>query len=88
MIFVVLSRFRRKPTKDMLNQSSKLAEQMTKEGIKLLGLYWTLGRYDSVAIMEGPDEKAAMKAVLRWGDLESTETLVAVSREEAIKLVE
>jgi uncharacterized protein with GYD domain len=88
MIFITLSRLRRKPTKAMLTQSSRFAEQMTKEGIKLLGLYWTLGRYDSVAIMEAPDEKVAMKAVLRWGDMESTETLVAVTRDEAAKLVE
>jgi uncharacterized protein with GYD domain len=88
MIFITLSRLRRKATKDMLNQSSKFGEQMSAEGIRLLALYWTLGRYDSVAIMEGPDEKAAIKAVMRWGDIESTETLIAVTREEAVKLVE
>jgi uncharacterized protein with GYD domain len=88
MIFITFSRLKRKPTKDMLTQSSKFAEQMNKEGIRLLGLCWTLGSYDSVAIMEAPDEKAAMRAVMRWGDIESTETLVAVSREEATKLVE
>jgi uncharacterized protein with GYD domain len=47
-----------------------------------------LGRYDGVLITEVKDEKAAMKALLRSGDLFSTETLVAVPREEAIKLVE
>jgi uncharacterized protein with GYD domain len=61
---------------------------MTKEGGKILGQYWTLGRYDSITIIEGPDEKAAMRAALGWGDLIATETLVAVTREEAIKLVE
>jgi len=88
MIFITLSRLRGKPTKEMLARSSRLGEQMAKEGIKLRGLYWTLGRYDSVAILEGPDEKAALKAVMRWSDIESTETLVAVTREEASKLVE
>jgi len=29
-----------------------------------------------------------MKALLRFGDIASTETLVAVTREEAIKLLE
>jgi hypothetical protein len=29
-----------------------------------------------------------MKALMRWGDWVSTETLVAVTREEAIKLLE
>jgi len=59
-----------------------------KEGIKFLGFYWTLGRYDTVVIMEAPDEKTAMKANLSVSDLVSTETMVAVPIEEAIKLVE
>jgi uncharacterized protein with GYD domain len=61
---------------------------MKKEGTKILGQYWTLGRYDAIVIMEGTDEKTAMKTALRWGDMLSTETLVAVRREEALKLVE
>jgi uncharacterized protein with GYD domain len=88
MIFISLSKFRRKPTKDMIAQSSKLFEQMAKEGGKVLGFYWTLGRYDTVVIVEGPDEKTAMRAILRWGDMLATETLVAVTREEASKLLE
>ncbi len=37
--------------------------------------------------MEAPDEKAAMKANIMVSDIVSTETMVAVPREEAIKLV-
>jgi len=55
---------------------------------KIISIHWTLGRYDAVVITEGPDEKTAMRSILRWGDLLSTETLVAVTREEAMKLVE
>jgi uncharacterized protein with GYD domain len=88
MIFITLAKFRKKPTKDMVNQSTKLLEQMTQEGTKILGVYWTLGRYDAVLIAEGKDEKGAMRNALRFGDVISTETLVAVNREEAIKLVE
>ena len=72
----------------MMAQSQKLFEQMAKEGGKVVGMYWTLGRYDTVVVTEGKDEKAAMKSLLRWGDIISTETLVAVSREEALKLLE
>jgi uncharacterized protein with GYD domain len=61
---------------------------MVKEGAKIVGIYWTLGRYDAVVITEGTDEKAAMKSFFRWRDFVSTETLVAVTREEARKLVE
>jgi len=88
MIFITLARWRKKPTKEMITQASKLFEQMVKEGSKIVGRYWTLGRYDAIVIIEGKDEKTAMKSLLRWGDMLSTETLVALTREEAIKLVE
>jgi len=88
MIFITLFRWRRKPTKEIVAQGGKLVEQMVKEGAKVLGWYWTLGRYDGVMIAEGKDEKAAMRALVRFGDLISTETLVAVPRDEAIKLLE
>ena len=88
MIFITLAKFRGKPTKESFEKSSKLFEQMTKEGTKILGMYWTLGRYDAVVIMEGRDEKTAMKDLIRFGDVASLETLVAVPREEAAKLLE
>jgi uncharacterized protein with GYD domain len=88
MMFITLAKFRKKPSRDMIAQSSNLFEQMTKGGTKIVGQYWTLGRYDAIVITEGPDEKSAMKNILRLGDIASTETLVAVSREEAAKLVE
>jgi uncharacterized protein with GYD domain len=70
-------------------EPSKLIEQGLKEtGGKLLGFYWTLGRYDTVLITEAKDKKTLMKTSIRFGDMLSPETLVAVSREEAIKLVE
>ena len=81
-------KYKQKPTKEILAQTSKLFEQMAKDGIKFMGQYWTLGRYDITAIVQGKDEKTLMKAMIRFGDILSTETLVAVPREEAIKLVE
>jgi uncharacterized protein with GYD domain len=87
MIFITLWKFRQKATKEMLAESVKLAEQLPKEGISIIGNYWTLGKCDLVTIAEAKDEKALMKALLRYGDIFSTETLVALSREDAIKLV-
>jgi uncharacterized protein with GYD domain len=87
MIFISLCKFRQKPTKETVAEHLKLGEKEKKEGIKYLGMYWTLGRYDSVAIMEAPDEKTVMKAAMRRGWIAS-ETLVAVPAEEARKLVE
>jgi uncharacterized protein with GYD domain len=88
MIFITLWKFRQKATKEMLAESVKLAEQLPKEGIEIIGNYWTLGKCDLVTIAEAKDEKAFIKALLRYGDIFSTETLVALSREDAIKLVE
>ena len=88
MIFITLSKVRKKPTKEMIAEVSRLMKEISKEGVKLLGFYWTLGRYDTVLIMEAPNEKTAMKAIVKVGEFVQTETLVAVPREEAIKLVE
>jgi uncharacterized protein with GYD domain len=88
MLFVVYGKYRKKPTKEILAQTAKLFEQMAKEGTKFIGQYWTLGRYDFTAIAEGKDEKTFMKAILRFSDIISSETSVALSREEATKLVE
>jgi uncharacterized protein with GYD domain len=88
MIFIILAKLRKKPTKESMAQANKLFERMVREGSKIIGQYWTLGRYDTVNIIEGKDEKSAMKALMRWGDMISTETLVAVTREDAIKLLE
>ena len=53
-----------------------------------MGNYWTLGKCDLVTITEAKDETTFMKALLRYGDVFSTETLVALSREDAIKLIQ
>ncbi|MDH5451098.1 MAG: GYD domain-containing protein [Candidatus Bathyarchaeota archaeon] len=50
-------------------------------------VYWTLGRYDAINIMEAPTEKDAMKILLSFQHLVDTETMVAVPREEAIRLL-
>jgi len=88
MIFITLWRFRQKATKEMLAESVKLAEQLPKEGIEIIGNYWTLGKCDLVTIAEAKDERTFMRALLRYGDIFSTETFVALSRDDAIKLVQ
>jgi uncharacterized protein with GYD domain len=60
--------------------------ELEKQGIKLR-VYWTLGRYDAVTLIDAPTEKDAMKALLLFQDIVETETLVAVPRDEAIKLL-
>ena len=86
MIFVTLLKWKQPPKKEMLEQSTKKLEELAKQGIKL-NVYWTLGRYDAVTIIEAPTEKDAMKTLLLFQDIVATETMVAVPREEAIKLL-
>jgi uncharacterized protein with GYD domain len=88
MIFISLNKVRKKLTKEAIAEATRLIERANKEGVKFLNIYYTLGRYDIVAILEAPDEKTAMRTLMRFGDIEATETLVAIPREEATKLVE
>ena len=88
MIFITLWTCRQKATNEMLAVSVKLAEQLPKEGINIIANYWTLGKCDLVTVAEAEDEKTFMKALLRYGDIFSTETLVALGREDAIKLIQ
>ncbi len=88
MIFISLCKVRKKLTKESVAEATKVIQRATEEGVKFLNIYYTLGRYDIVVIFEAPDEKMAMKMAMMIGDIESTETLLAVPREEAMKLVE
>jgi uncharacterized protein with GYD domain len=87
LIFVTLAKFRSKPTKEMAARNLKITEEGVKRGIKTLNVYWTMGRYDVVAISEAPDEKTLLNYLLKR-DWVSTETLLAIPLEEAQKLVE
>ncbi len=87
MMFITMSKFRHKPTKQELDEFTAYYAELAKEGINVKQLFWTLGRYDSVAIVEAPDEKAAMRSLMNLPAEIATETLVAVPREEAMKLL-
>jgi len=88
MLFITLAKFKKKPTKEMLLEVQTFRKWVTEQGGKILGSYWTLGRYDMVTISDCPDEKSHMKAMLKIADVVSTETLAALTAEEASKLVE
>ena len=86
MIFVLLAKFRRKPKKEDVRRTPEI---LTKCGAKqTLAAFWTFGRYDAVLAFEADSEEVAMKIALEFSDLASTETLIAVPREEALRLLE
>ena len=62
-------------------------EEFKKSGVKILNWYWTLGRYDTVVMFEAANEKEAMKFAVSVAEFVSTETLVAIPRQEAINML-
>ncbi|MBP1929972.1 uncharacterized protein with GYD domain [Methanolinea mesophila] len=78
MLFIALVKFSKKLTKDVVEQNLKDIEEDTKGQITYRGIYWTLGKYDTVVLFEAPDEKAAINMVLKRADRMKIDTLVAV----------
>jgi len=87
LIFINLGRFRKKPEKESAGDTAKMVADFKKKGIKVLSWYWTLGRYDTVFIFEAASEKEAMKVSTDIAEWVSTETLVAIPRQEAVNLL-
>jgi len=83
----MLVKDKKKPTKENTDRATKILDELKKKGIKILGFYWTLGRYDDVVIFEAPSEKDAMKLAIDVREDVTTETMVAIPREEGLKLL-
>ncbi len=86
--YIALTKFRRKPTGESIRQNLEQMERDKKNGVNVRQIFWTLGRYDAVVILDAPDEKAVMKSSIARGENMAQETLVAIPAEEARKLVE
>ena len=88
MIFISLAKFRKPPAeKKDVGDTAEMIEDWKKKGVNMLNWYWTLGRYDAVAVFEAESEKEAMKMAIDISEWVATETLVAIPREEAVKLI-
>jgi uncharacterized protein with GYD domain len=55
--------------KDTTKRSDAFEEQTKRLGGNVKELYWTMGRYDFVAVVEAPDEKAMTTIALSVGKL-------------------
>ena len=66
---------------------------MEKAGGKLVGAYYTMGKYDGVIILEAPNDEVVMKTTLATlataslGNIR-TKTLKALPYEEGSKIME
>jgi len=82
MLFIALVKLRKKLSKEVVAGNLKDIEADIKGQGRYLGIYWTLGRYDTVVLFEAPNEKVAMNMALQRADRMDIETLVAVPAEE------
>lgn len=57
--------------------------------VKVLNLYWTVGSYDLVIVIEAPDDETATAALLQLGGVGNvrTTTLRAFGREEMDRIL-
>ncbi len=75
--------------KDTTRRVDEAKNQAEKLGGKLT-LYWTLGEYDTIGILEAPNEEAAMTFGLEVSSLGNvrTTTLKAFTEEEIAKVLD
>ena len=86
MFFIALIKFKKK-ARDVVEIGKKVMQNLP-EGVKIISTYWTLGEYDAVWIYEAPNEKVAVKLGIEAGEAMQTQTLVAITRDEAMNLLE
>ena len=70
--------------RDTNKRADAFGDLIQSMGGELKGIWWTIGPYDIVALMEAPDEQTVTAALLKvgaLGNIRST-TLRAFSREE------
>jgi uncharacterized protein with GYD domain len=79
-----------KNVKDTVKRAKSFENAIEKAGGKSLGLYYTLGRYDMVAMVEASNDGAVASVLYSTGSLGNvrTETLKAFSMDEAANIIE
>lgn len=90
--YVVLYRFTeqgRRHVKDTIHRADEIRSLNETAGFRVVGMYYTQGQYDVVAIVEAPSEEAMLTglfAIAEEGNVTS-ETLRAFSPEEIQRAV-
>ena len=76
--------------KETIDRAARTEELAQKYGARFEGLYWTVGPYDIVAVLEAPDDESATAFALELGSGGNvrTTTLRAFDREEMSRIVE
>ena len=63
-----------KNAKDTIQRVGQYRSDLERRGGKLSSFYWTQGKYDTVSVIEAPDEQMVMAAMLALGSLGNTRT--------------
>ena len=66
-----------KAVRDTCNRAAAFKAAAEKMGVKVTGIYWTLGAFDGVLVCEAPDEETATAALLHIGSLGNVRTQTA-----------
>ena len=76
--------------RDTLDRVEMAAEMAQNHGANMIQLYWTVGPYDIVLIIEAPDDESATAFLLEAGSLGNirSTTLRAYDREEMRGIIE
>jgi uncharacterized protein with GYD domain len=76
--------------KESPNRAKAAAKAAQDAGARFIGLWYLLGQYDGIVIVEAPDDETATRLMLATGMLGNvrTETLRAFSEEEMARIVQ
>jgi uncharacterized protein with GYD domain len=66
-----------KAFRDTCDRATAFKATAKKMGVKVTGIYWTLGALDGVIVCEAPDEETATAALLYLGSLGNIRTQTA-----------
>ena len=66
-----------KAVRDACERAAAFKATAKKMGVKVTGIYWTLGAFDGVIVCEAPDEETATAALLHLGSLGNIRTQTA-----------
>lgn len=66
-----------KTVRETCTRAATFKAAAEKLGVKLTGIYWTLGAFDGVIICEAPDDQTATAALLHLGSLGNIRTQTA-----------
>jgi uncharacterized protein with GYD domain len=91
-VYIVLGKYTHEGITAIKDSSQRLEasrEIMKSLGGELRDFYYTMGRYDFIAICEAPSNKAAMQFMIEIGSrgAVSTETLTALPAKEGAELI-